>query len=427
MMTIDSITNYAKIVRYRIFKYYINAMPMKYIYLALIFMIMSCTHKKEINNTLLLSQLDITKEYPVRKVKLDDIADVEYVPLETTNESLMPGSCAFFDISDKYIITHDIFGGDIFLFTRQGKFIRKINHMGQGAKEYLRLNEFVVDFEAEELFVGSYNNKRIFVYNFSGDYVREFPLEVYQVQYYPIYNYNNEYLIACNTYFDSKLQKCLDESPYIFINKQDGSLHSLKIKVPNRLSSYLKAEIVKLDDNSLYTHRASLPIQSMYQNGSEVLIADFTLDTIYSLIGGDYLKPIAVQYPSVRSSNPPVVIAPNVYTDSFMSFRAISMYYDKDDEERPFNEAPQFVWNRRTNKVEQWKVYNFLNRETDILQKPRSGFAQRSLPANTICNFYNAYDLIEVNKTGLLNERLKKIIEGLQEEDNRVLVIVKFK
>lgn len=399
---------------------------MKYALLAIFCILIGCTNKKSADHTSSLPIFDITKEYPIREVKLDDIADVEYVPLETTDESLLPNPCVFFDVSDKYIITHDMVGGNIFIFTRKGRFVRKINHVGQGAKEYLRLDQFIVDFKAEEIFVGSYNNKKIFIYSFGGDFIREFPLKTYFTDFRPIYNYNEEYLITSNNFFDFDSQKCLDESPYLFINKRDGSMHPSKMKVANRITHYLKAEIIKLNESTSYGHRVYLPIQSMHQNGSEILIADFTLDTLYSL-KEDGLKPIAVQYPSVRSRNPPVVIAPNIYTDSFMGFRAISMYYDRDDEERPFNEAPNFVWNRRTNKIEQWKVYNSLNKEIDILQDDRSGCAERSLPANTICDFNRASTLIRAYKKGNLTENARKVASGLHEEDNPVVIIIKFK
>lgn len=400
---------------------------MKNIFLVVICVLIGCTNKKDEGDASSLPVLDVTKEYPIREVKLDDIADVEYVPLETTDESLLPNLCVFFDVSDKYIITEDLVSGTIFIFTRQGKFVRKINHIGQGAKEYLGLNEFVVDFKAEELFVGSYNNKKFFVYSFNGDYIREFPLQTYHTQYKPILNYNDEYLIANNPYYDNKSQKSLDESPYLYISKKDGSIRHSEMIIPDRITHYLKRMVVRLDENSLYTHKVYFPIQSIHQNGSEILVADFTLDTLYSLRGEDELKPIAVQYPSVRSQNPPIVIAPNIYTDSFMSFRAVPMYYNSGNEMKPFNEAPLLVWNRRNNKIEQWKVYNSLNQESDILKDSRSGDSERSLPANTICCFYNADHLIEAYKAGNLPEKAKKVAAGLHEEDNRVLAIIKFK
>ena len=110
-----------------------------------------------------------------------------------------------------------------------------------------------------------------------------------------------------------------------------------------------------------------------------------------------------------------------------MGFRAISMYYDRGDEERPFNEAPHLVWNRRTNKIERWKIYNSLNKEIDILQDDRSGCAERSLPANTICTFNRASTLIRAYKKGNLTENARKVASGLHEEDNPVVIIIKFK
>lgn len=398
---------------------------MKYIFVTCLCVLIGCTTaKKEKISSSLLPVLDLSKEYPIRDVSLNDIANIEYVPLETIDESLLPNMCVFFDVSEKYIITYDIVGGSVFLFTRQGKFIRKINYLGAGSKEYLGLNELIVDFENEELFIASFNNKAIFVYSFDGEYRRELPLKTYHMQVDPWYNYSEEYLIGCNIFFDFKKQKSLDESPYFLYNKRDGSMHSSKMKIPNRITSCLKAQVIKIDESTSYGHRAYLPIKSMLQNGSEILLADFTLDTLYSLKGNE-MQPIAIQYPSVRSSDPPIVIAPSVYTDSFMFFRAISMYYDEKDEWKPYNEVPQLVWNRRTNEIERWRVFNSMGQETKQLEEPY--LANRSLPKNTISLYYTAANVIKAAETGRASKKLKDIASKLHEEDNHVVVIVEFK
>lgn len=52
---------------------------MKNAILVLICVLIGCTNKKDEGDASSLPVLDVTKEYPIREVKLDDIADVEYV------------------------------------------------------------------------------------------------------------------------------------------------------------------------------------------------------------------------------------------------------------------------------------------------------------------------------------------------------------
>ncbi|WP_106831610.1 6-bladed beta-propeller [Parabacteroides pacaensis] len=398
---------------------------MRYLLIIFLFAWMGCSSSQEEDKST-LPILDISRDYPVRKVKLSDIAEVEYVPLETTDESILPHLCVTFYISKNYIITYDPEGGSIFIFNRQGKFIRKINKQGQGAKEYIRISfMFVVDFENEELFVGSCPNKKIFVYSFEGNYKREIPLKIYKTQLDPLLNYNKDYLIGCDVFYDFKTQKPVHEHPFVLISKKDGTMHPAKMKIKNRITRTLAAQRIKLGPGTTYLHRASLPIQSVLQNGDEFLIADFTLDTIYSLKSGK-MTPIAVQYPSVRSKNPPVIIAPEIYTDSFIYFKVISMHYDENNEYKPYDEATELVWNRRTNKIEKWQLYNLNDKKSEfpiVLYR-----YNQSVEKNTYISFYNADVLIGQQKAGyLFPPRLKEIVSHLEEEDNRVLVITKFK
>ena len=62
--------------------------------------------------------------------------DVEYIPLETTDEFITQG--AVLSIGDKYILIKNyVNDGNIYVFDRKtGKGIRKINRKGQGGEEY---------------------------------------------------------------------------------------------------------------------------------------------------------------------------------------------------------------------------------------------------------------------------------------------------
>lgn len=70
-----------------------------------------------------LPTIDITKEYPKKKLVLQDIATAEYIPLETSDKVLLDGvatlHCSF---TEHYITTYNANEGQIFVFDRKGKY-----------------------------------------------------------------------------------------------------------------------------------------------------------------------------------------------------------------------------------------------------------------------------------------------------------------
>ena len=79
--------------------------------------------------------VDVSSSYPKKELILQDFMDVEYIPLETSNNFLNQG---FVQAVGKNIIIvkNSVRDGDIFIFDRTGKGLRKINRMGQGGEEY---------------------------------------------------------------------------------------------------------------------------------------------------------------------------------------------------------------------------------------------------------------------------------------------------
>lgn len=129
----------------------------------LLVVLAGCGENKQSNNDLII--VDVSKSYPKKELILQDFMDVEYVALETTDEFLTQGLVQ--DVGKEYILaTNRNNDGDIFIFDRKtGKGVRKINRRGQGAEEYARINEIILDENNGEIFVKSPGNK-ILVYDF---------------------------------------------------------------------------------------------------------------------------------------------------------------------------------------------------------------------------------------------------------------------
>lgn len=370
-----------------------------------------------------LGVIYLSGDYPTRRVDLKEIADVEYVALETTDSSLLTNLCVDFSISDKYIVTSDMLKGDFFFFDRSGKFIRKINRKGNGPEEYSNFQEIVVDFKTEECFIHDLCRKKVHIYTFDGTYKRSFPWMIAQLN--PWCNYNEDYLIGYHGSISLETFRLKDTHPFYLMSKKDGTLTPLDIAVPNGISSILNMEKVILTTGDVYYDKAYLPIKPLIMNGDEALIADFSLDTLYSFKEGT-LIPIAVKTPSPWSTNPPTVIVPELYTDSFMYFRVISMYYDKSDYWKVYENAEKLVWDRKTNQVEKWSFYNSDMDATMIRYPVVNGdvFSDRNMGVV----FYTAETLITLNNEGKLKGKLKEVASKLHdEEDNVVLLIAKYK
>ena len=59
-----------------------------YYLLTLLFLFAGCSNQPQAPKDSTLPILDLSKDYPLVKLDIHEIADVEYVPLETTDESV---------------------------------------------------------------------------------------------------------------------------------------------------------------------------------------------------------------------------------------------------------------------------------------------------------------------------------------------------
>lgn len=197
--------------------------------------------------------------------------DVEYIPLETTDEFITQG--VVMAISDKYILTKNyVNDGYIYIFDRKtGKGIRKINRKGQGGEEYAFIVSAVLDEDNEEIFVNS--SKKILVYDLYGNFKRSFNT-VGGADYMDIFNYDKNNLICYDmtVYYRDGEEKD-KEFYHSIISKKDGSV-TRGISIPFKT---VKAPFVRQGDViTATTVRALIPCQNNW------LLVETSSDTVYS-------------------------------------------------------------------------------------------------------------------------------------------------
>lgn len=105
----------------------------KVFYLVLSLVIASCTSNKELQEK--LAFIDVTKEYPEKKIELTDIAGVSYLQLNSkTDDYLYKGSIDY--VTENNIIVIDRSQNSVLFFSKEGNPKSHFNRRGQGPEEY---------------------------------------------------------------------------------------------------------------------------------------------------------------------------------------------------------------------------------------------------------------------------------------------------
>lgn len=119
-----------------------------------------------------LITVDVTNNsFPKKKLALQDFMDVEYIPLETNDDFVNQGFVQA--IGKEFILVKNYRDdGDIFVYDRTGKAIRKINRKGQGGEEYISCRSVTLDEENNEMFINDFLARKIKVYDLEGNFKR---------------------------------------------------------------------------------------------------------------------------------------------------------------------------------------------------------------------------------------------------------------
>lgn len=350
--------------------------------------------------------VDVHADYPEKKLMLQDILEVEYIPLETSDEFITQGYVL--DIGDRYILAKNRTpDGDIFLFDRQtGKGIRKINRKGQGAEEYTSIYRIVLDEANDEMFVNCMPMRKIFVYDLEGRFKRSFN-HADSTSYSVLFNYDREHLISydMSIYYKEGMPS-EGRSSHAIISKQDGSV-TRKIPIPFEI---VKAPIIQKEGIAINT------IQSIVPWHDKFLLIETSTDTVY-LSEGNTIRPFLVK---TASEDPQILLTMGTMTDRYYFLQTIKKEFD-------FTTGNGFPRTDLMYDTEEKALYRatIFNADYD-----KHEVNMNSNPVNgTIAafNILTADQLVEAYEKDELKGPLKDIVAQLDEEANPVLVVMKYK
>lgn len=356
-----------------------------------------------------LITVDVSKSYPKKELILQDFMDVEYIPLETSDEFLTQGLVQ--SVGKEYLLVNNRNSdGDIFIFDRKtGKGVRKINRQGEGAEEYTRINEIILDESNDEIFVKSPGNK-ILVYDLNGSFKRCLNLDR---EVSSVFDYDKNNLICYDMSDYHNKGKDRSKSYHVILSKQDGSI-TRDIFIPFKT---INTPIVKDGDNFV----ANYSYQIRLSHGKCTLI-DTSADTLYNYEPDGTLSPFVVRTPSAHTMVPEVFLYMGIHTDRYYFMQALKNVFN-------FEKGNGFYTDELMYDKEEKALFQVTVQNGDYAEKRPVAMTAKSINREIEdVTSLNASRLVEVYKKGQLKEgKLKEIASKLDEEDNPVIMLVKQK
>ena len=365
----------------------------------------------------MLIAVDVTKTYPQKEMILQDFMDVDYIPLETSDEFVNQGVILAIG-KEIILVKNQINDGDIFIYDRNAKGLRKINRKGQGGEEYLSISEAVLDEDNGEILVNDFSLGKIMVYDLYGKFLRSFRYENGAL-YSHLYNYDREKLICYDA--SLALNKETNKSSYYIISKRDGSLikdiqiYIKEKKAPTGLEFNYGGIRV-----SVSSYFPVIPYNDSW------ILTEYSSDTIFRLSSDYSTIPLLVRTPSIQSMEPSeVLLYLGIITDRYVFMRAEMNQLGSGGMATGILTKDRLVYDMQEKTIHESIVYN-----GDFSNEKTVDMSMKSINTNEIAFFQKieAYQLVESYEKGELKDgKLKEIAAKLDAEDNPVIMLVKYK
>lgn len=371
--------------------------------------IVGCRRSKQSTDDLIT--VDVTKSYSQKKeLILQDFMDVEYIPLETKDDFYNQGFVQAIG-REIILVRNRNDDGDIFVYDRYGKALRKINRKGKGGEEYSNILGITLDEENNEMYVNNHYAKKILVYDLYGKYKRSFKHKegVGSLFYTEIFNYDSDHLI-CYDQYNEKVA-------FVLISKLDGSI-TKEIRIPFKKKKAARA--IRIDESGMTYSVSPGPYRTIIPFKGNWILLELSSDTVYTFLPDYSLHPFLARTPSVQSMNPEVMLFLRSFSDHYYFMETIKNEYNFDTREG--FPRTSFMYDRQEKAFWGYTVYN-----GDYSTK-KEVYMNALRPVNhEIESWYplEAHQLVESYKKGELKGRLKEIVGTLVEESNPVIMLIK--
>lgn len=362
--------------------------------------------------------IDLKKDYPKLTLNWQDIATVEYVALETSEDVLIETYNNIF-LTDTTIIVCNKSEGSIFTFDRKGKFLSKFNHKGGSGQEYMSIFCITYDENSREISIYDILKRQIIAYSREGKFIRSIHVQN-KGRLNTLNSFDKNLYLVCFTNYPKKGE--IEINSYRFISKIDGSIFDT---ISSPISRFVPENFYG-DEGFMLTIAFTQPIIRVKEG---FILADISSDTIYNIKSDRKIKPIFVRTPSLTETSYPLVLNAYLKTESYFFFGKTDYDYQAPSvkgiqEKLDKVKDKSYVLDLKTNKL---YVDDFHNADYPESNTSAQDFSFNEVNNNQYVHQYKSYKLIKALEEGKLSGQLKVIASGLKDDDNPVLMLIKFK
>ena len=116
---------------------------------------------------------------------MSEVADsIQYIPLETTPACLVGQIDLLIPLDTALVVVDKEIARSVYLFGRDGHFLRQIGQRGEGPQEYASIEDVAIDRERGQVVILDSGSERLLVYGLDGTFVQSVPLDcrVYDIE-----------------------------------------------------------------------------------------------------------------------------------------------------------------------------------------------------------------------------------------------------
>ena len=226
------------------------------LFLSLLIM-QSCNRQKSSGASLtdvsILIDLDSVKRAPLK------LADIRYIPLETSKECLIGNADKVLIRNGKIYVADFYQAMSLFVFDLEGKFLFKIARRGQGPGEYIRFRDFDIHSNGD-IYIFDQSGKKILILDQEGKYLRTVMSDYY---------FQNFCVVGEKMYWAkfSDGEKFADLAVYNMMNERTTFLLKDKKFLHNINVNFSTYKFYCSPDNIYYSPQFSEIIYSLKENG----------------------------------------------------------------------------------------------------------------------------------------------------------------
>jgi len=347
-------------------------------------------------------------------IQLSDIvSDIKYIPLETTEKCLIGESPKVIPAGDFFLVSSE--NSPLYLFDRNGRYVRTIGSIGKGPGEYSRNFVCFFDDTNQEVLICS---SQVFAYSLSGKFLRKWKLATRLFASLTMFD-NNTTLADCPQQMKAGSQLCRS---FVF-----DSLSNIVPLIPDQKEMQWKGEYQQVFSSTL-------------RLGSRYLYLPPRSDTLFEL-KDKKLIPIAFFQLGSKKTPDQYFLDSKLWEEARMKDYISSIYLISMDANRILMRVylkgqPQIgILDFRKNELRFVRQKGTSDETRGIFNNFDGGlnlFPASSLISGEYCRAIPAIDLIESYNKGWFKNRecqnheknasMLKMIQGLKDNDNPVII-----